>query len=401
VRNDKPRRRLTDMLDEGDDPSGSASENRVHDALSKILTLDLTPPELAGQLHQTVVGQDDSVRRCAVHLRHHLKRIEHSFLHGTKAQPIPKHNILLVGPTGTGKTLLANAMAEVAGLPFHSEDLTQLSETGYVGRDTGDIVSSMVERWSGSLIAEYGLLFLDEIDKVAIRPCPTRDIRGAGVQDLLLRLIEGGPMNASTRGLRTPGESNVAKAFATDRLFVVAAGAFVGLEDVVRQRTKPPSKFGFGANTSGSIAATKTALSELMPEDLIAFGLKPELVGRFTDIIVLSDLKREQLKTILAMPGGPLDKRQRVASLEGFALRFSTGLQDAIVEEACSAGLGARMLESVVARVTARAFYEVPTKLGSLGLKHPVVSFGKQALQTGAYTIAEKAQNAKAEECEG
>lgn len=396
----RPRRRLTDMLDE-EDGSGTMGEQRVHEMLGKILTLHLTPPELARQLHQTVIGQEDPVRRCAVHLRHHLLRIKHCFTHGTKLQPIPKHNVLLIGPTGTGKTLLANAMAGVSRLPYHSEDVTQLSETGYVGRDPADIISSMVQSWSESLIAEYGLLFLDEIDKLAIRPCPTRDIRGAGVQDSLLRLIEGGCVHSSARGPRTPEERRATSAFATDRLLVVAGGAFVGLDQIVRQRTKAPSRFGFGACTSERRAETSPSLNDLTPEDLVAYGLKPELVGRFTDIIVLSDLGREQLRAILGMPDGPLDKRQRVAALEGFTLRFSAGLQDAIVEEACRAGLGARMLESVTARVTAKMFFEVPTKLESLRLKQPIVSLGKQAMETGAYTIGEGARSAKSKECEG
>jgi len=387
------------MLNGDDGPP--ESEDRVHDALAKILTLHLTPPELARQLHLSVVGQEDAVCRCAVHLRHHLLRIRHCSFHGTRAQPIPKHNILLIGPTGTGKTLLATAMASVSGLPFHSEDCTQLSETGYVGRDTGDIISSLTESWSESLIAEYGLLFIDEVDKVAIRPTQTRDVKGAGVQDALLRLIEGGPVHRATRGLRSANEAKPTPSFATDRLFVVAAGAFVGLDDVVRERVKPPGRFGFSARPDGGRPDDSSVLNDLTPEDIIAYGLKPELVGRFTDIIVLSDLKREHLRAILTMPGGPLGKRQRVADLEGFSLSFSTGLQEAIVDEACRAGLGARMLESVVGRVTAKAFYEVPTKLESLRLQQPVVSLGRRAMQSGAYTIAEGAQNEEAEECEG
>lgn len=359
--------------------------------LANLLVNADTPADLAAKLHKTVVGQEEAVRRCAVALRHHLLRAQHCFMQGVNAEPLPKSTVLLIGPTGTGKTILASAMAQVAEVPFHCEDCTQLSETGYVGRDVADIVLAMAQSWTESLVAPYGVLFLDELDKVTLKATPYRDITGAGVQDGLLKLIEGGSLQPTRR--KPSGQLTLddvlPSGFSTDKLLIVAAGAFVGLDELVKDRTKPTSRLGFTARPTED-AAHGGGLRHLIPDDLISYGLKPELVGRFTDIIVLSDLGREELLTILSMEDGPIGKRRRIAKMEGFDLQFTSALQEAIVDQCLKAGLGARMLESVVGKLTARVFYEVPEKVKKTSLKEPVVTLEVDALAAGEYSLEER-----------
>jgi ATP-dependent Clp protease ATP-binding subunit ClpX len=364
--------------------------------MGRVLTFDFPPHEIAEQLSREVVGQDQAVQRCAVILRQHMLRVRHHCLRNTDAQMLPRHTVLLIGPTGTGKSLLARALAGLSGLPFHSEDLTTVSETGYVGRDCSDILQSMVRKAGGLLPAGCSIIFLDELDKLAASAGRTRDISGEGAQELLLRIIEGGPLEAMP-GKWMRGMPRSSESLNTDNVLVIAAGAFVGLDAIVKRRLRGRRVFGFSTQarlSSPDKMASQSCALTVTTDDLIGFGLKPELVGRFTDIISLSALGREELLGILGLPQGPLEACQRLASLEGFSIEFTEELLDAIADEAVDSGMGARNLQAIVSRLTYRAFYEMPGHRRKLGIERPVAVFDKQALADGSYRVVEVAEQA-------